>query len=316
MKNADTAYIGIDVSKETLDIDAGDLGALKVANTPAQIRKALAALARRTGKPPHVCFESTGPYAAALAAECRAMALPHSVLNPWKVAQFARALAHAKTDRADASAIRRYAEAARPAPARPPSAARAEAGELLLSREAVMKSITAHKALLDTLRCPAAVRRMRRIVASLERQAEAYGRLIGDAVAADAQAAGLAAALQEVKGVGPLTAAKLAAWMPEIGTLGRRGAAALAGLAPRTRESGQWRGKAFTGGGRQRVRDALFMPATVAIRHDPHMRRIHEGLMARGKPYKVALTAVMRKLIIRLDAAARGYRATRKDAPA
>ena len=318
MRQDGVVYIGVDVSKDTLDIDAGDLGASRIRNAPADIRRALAALARKAdpGTRPHVCFEHTGPYTAALAAACQAQALPHSILNPYKVSCFAKAVASAKTDRIDAAVIRRFAESGEPEPAPPPSKARAGLDELIAARDLAVRGLAACRALLATLTSPCAIRRVRRDIAAAGRSVAGYGRLIGEAVAADGELAGLTAALETVKGVGALTAARLAAWMPELGALGRRRAAKLAGLAPYTRQSGKWKGHTWIGGGRKRVRDALFMPATVARTHDPHLRRIYDGLRARGKPYKVAMTAVMRRFICHLDAVARAYYAGRGDAKA
>jgi len=244
------------------------------------------------------------------------MGVAYSVLNPWKVACFAKSVANAKTDRIDASVIRRFAETRRPKPTPPRGKTAALLGELVLSRDAIMKNIVALRSLIETVKSPAAAKPMRKAIARDEKTVAEYDRLVAEALKADAGIDGLAKALGEVKGVGALTAAKIVAWMPEIGTLGRRGAAALAGLAPRTRESGQWKGRSFIGGGRKGVRDALFMPATVAIRFDPEMRRLHAGLMAKGKPYKVALTAVMRKMICHLDAVAKTYRDRREGASA
>jgi len=318
MKDTQVAYIGIDVSKETLDIDAGEFGAMKITNTPMEVRKALKALARKAGaeRTPQACFESTGPYTGALIAECQAGALRYSVLNPHKVACFAKSVAHAKTDAMDASVIRRYAEAKRPAPARPPRKALAELDEIILAREATMKTLVTLRSVLETVKAPAAAKPVKRTAAFLEKKVAGYDRLIAEAVRADAETSGLVGALSGVKGVGTLTAAKIAAWMPEIGTLGRRGAAALTGLAPHTRESGKWKGRARTGGGRKHVRNALYMPATVAIRHNPHMKRVYEGFMAKGTPYKIAITAVMRRLICHLESVAKAYYARRGLAPA
>jgi transposase len=315
-KNAGVTYAGVDVSKGTLDIDAGDLGVTKVANTPMEVRKALAALGRKAGagRPLQVCFESTGPYAGTLLAECQAKGIPCSVLNPSLVAHFAKSVAPAKTDAIDAGVIRRYAQARRPEPAQPVRKALAVLDELILSREAVMKNAVMLRSMLETVRHPAAAKPIRRTIAFNEKRIAEYDRLIAEAVKADEETAGLVGALSAVKGVGVLTAAKIVSGMPEIGRLGRRKAARLAGLAPRTQESGTWRGKSRIGGGRGHVREALFMPATVAIRHDPEAGRVHGRLTARGKPYKVALTAVMRRLICHLDSVARAYYAKREQA--
>ena len=85
--------------------------------------------------------------------------------------------------------------------------------------------------------------------------------------------------------------------MPEVGTLDRKKAASLTGLAPMTQQSGKWRGKASIQGGRKQLRDALCMPALVAVKHNPDMRKKYQSMIKQGKPQKVALTAIMRKLI-------------------
>ena len=108
--------------------------------------------------------------------------------------------------------------------------------------------------------------------------------------------------LRSVPGVGPTVARTLLADMPELGTLDRRQIAALAGLAPWTRQSGQWRGKSFIGGGRGKVRTALFMAALVASRHNPVLKAFRDKLVESGKPKKVAIVAVMRKLLTILNA--------------
>ena len=85
--------------------------------------------------------------------------------------------------------------------------------------------------------------------------------------------------------------------MPEIGTLQKKRPASLTGLAPMTRQSGKWQGKAAIQGGRKHLRDALYMPALVAARFNPDMRKKYEAMIKQGKPQKVALTTIMRKLI-------------------
>ena len=314
MKTADVVYVGIDISKETLDMDAGELGARKIANSPLEVRKTLAAIAQRTqaDKMLQVCFESAGPYTGALIAQCQAAGLRYSILNPYKVKCFAKSLAQAKTDAIDARIIRLYSQVKRPAPTPAPRKVLAELDTLVLAREAVMKSVVALRSTLETLQ-GAATKPLRRIIAFNEKKIAEYDRLIAEAVETDAEVSGLVGALSEVKGVGTLTAVKVVSGMPEIGRLGRRKAAALVGLAPHTRESGKWKGKARIGGGRKQVRTALFMPATTAIRYNPEMKRIHAHLMAKGKPYKVALTAVMRRLICHLDSVAKDYYAKRKE---
>ena len=322
MKKNEVAYIGIDVSKETLDIDAGEFGgAMKIKNAPADIRKALKAIAgkaKKAQKPPHACFESTGRYGDELAQACRATGTACSVLNPYKIACFAKSIAHAKTDALDASLIRRYAQVRKPEPAPPPNKSAAELGNLLLRGTLVNAGVLLRAALSSV---PGAARAAagkpaRAAIASNEKQIKEYDRLIAETVKADAELSELCEALRAVKGVGELTAAKLAAWLPEIGTQGRRRAAALVGLAPRTRESGKWKGLSKIGGGRKAVRDAIFMPATSARRHDPRMKAAYDKLIARGKPPKAAQAAVMRMLVCRLESVAKTHRENRAREPA
>ncbi len=108
--------------------------------------------------------------------------------------------------------------------------------------------------------------------------------------------------LTSIPGISDITAAGLIVHLPELGTLTRPCAASLAGLAPVTRESGHWKGRSFIQGGRHRVRRILYMPAVVAVQHNPDLKRKYEALVARGKPPKVALTAVMRKLLVLANA--------------
>ena len=320
MKKREVAYIGIDVSKETLDIDAGEFGgAMKIKNTLADIRKALKAIAGKAKKTPHVClhvcFESTGRYGDELALACRASGTAYSVLNPYKVACFAKAIAHAKTDALDAALIRSYAQVRKPEPAPPPSKGVAELDKLLLLRDALVNATVLLRAVLSSVPRAAVDKPVRAAIAFNNKQIKEYDRLIAETVKADAELSGLSDALCAVKGIGTLTAAKLAAWLPEIGTLGRRRAAALVGLAPRTRESGKWKGLSKIGGGRKAVRDALFMPATSARRHDPHMKAAYDKLIAKGKLQKVAQAAAMRMLICHLESVAKNYREKRARKP-
>ena len=117
-------------------------------------------------------------------------------------------------------------------------------------------------------------------------------------IAADPQLARRHEILTSIGGLGTLTANQLIATMPELGTLENKQAASLAGLAPVARQSGQWKGKSFIRGGRANVRQALYMPALVAARFNPDLKAKYQQLIAQGKPAKIAITAVMRKLVV------------------
>lgn len=114
--------------------------------------------------------------------------------------------------------------------------------------------------------------------------------------------------LISIPGIGEATAIALIADMPELGQMDEKQAASLAGLAPVARESGTWRGKSFIRGGRAHLRQALYMPALVAMRFNPDLKAKFEAMTKAGKPAKVAITALMRKLVVLANALLRGNR--------
>ena len=115
--------------------------------------------------------------------------------------------------------------------------------------------------------------------------------------------------LRSIPGVGQVASAAIGTFLPEIGTLDRRQVGSLAGVVPHTRQSGQWKGKAFISGGRKPLRDALYMPALVAMRFNPDLRLKYQTLRDAGKPAKVAIVAIMRKLIETANALVKENRA-------
>lgn len=309
MKDTEIAHVGVDVSKASLSIDAGTLFTGEIPNTPAKIRSALGRLVKRIepGKTLHVCLEATGPYGEAVLEECHRAGIRVSVLNPAKVRLYAKAVSEsAKTDLIDARMIRLFAEARKPDPAPPPSKARKTLRELLLAREALSGTLVQFAGTLESVGDEAA-KAVEKSAAAIRKQIKILDAAIRRTLKEDEQLCGLSCALAEIEGVGTLTAAKIVAWVPEIGTLGRRRATSLAGLAPFTRQSGTWKGKSFIGGGRSMVRRALFMPATVAKIHNPVLKAVYERLRQNGKPYKVALTAIMRRLFCHMDAVAAAW---------
>lgn len=300
-------YIGVDVSKETLCVDAGDAFRGIVPNTPDGMRKMLAVVKRKLGRgrAPHVCLEATGPYGEALLALCRGRGFPCSVLNPAKVRHYAKAMSEsAKTDPIDARVIREFAEAKHPAADRVPGSAETLLRQLMTAREALTKSAVQLEGVLDSMTCASARKTVTQAVGCIKRKIRALEDGMAAALQADRRLEGLAAELAGIDGVGALSAAKIVALVPELGSLGRRDAASIAGLAPFRRDSGKFSGKAFISGGRASVRRALYMPALVAIKHNPTLKAFYQRLVGQGKPFKVAITAVMRKLFIHMDGVA------------
>lgn len=296
--------VGIDVSKDRLDVHvrpAEDRFAV------ARDTEGIASLIERL-RPlgcTTIALEATGGYEALAAAALAAAGLPVVVVNPAQVRAFANALGkRAKTDPIDAAVIAHFAEATEPA-IRPLKDAETQLlADLVARRRQIIAMILAERQ--REMRAPARVRAsIARLVKALARELD---RLDGDldaAVKASPAWRERENLLASVPGVGKVIARTLIAELPELGTLDRRSIAALVGLAPWTRQSGQWRGKSFIGGGRRDVRAALFMGAMVAARHNPTLKTFRDKLIAAGKPKLVALVAVARKLLTILNAIAR-----------
>ena len=224
------------------------------------------------------------------------------VFNPAQVRAFAGALGRrAKTDPIDAAVIAHFVAATRP-PIRPlPDGETRLLADLVARRRQIVAMIGAERQ--REKRAPARIARsIRRLVKTLEKELAALDGDIDDAVRGSPAWREKEDLLASVPGVGPIIARTLVAELPELGQLDRRQVAALVGLAPWTRQSGQWRGKSFIGGGRANVRSALLMGAMVAARHNPVLKAFRDRLVAAGKPKLVALIATARKLLTILNA--------------
>ena len=174
--------------------------------------------------------------------------------------------------------------------------------ELINARDGLVRDRTACLNREKNLTIALLKRQCRQRIEQIERHIEALDTEITSLIAADAALARRHQILTSIAGVGTLTANQLIATMPELGTLDGKQAAALAGLAPAARQSGQWKGKSSIRGGRANVRQALYMPALVAARFNPDLKAKYRQLVAAGKPAKVAITAVMRKLLVTANA--------------
>jgi transposase len=295
------------LSKEKLDFDTPKLLKGEVKNAEAGIRRALKTITKKldAGQIPHVCFESTGAYSRLISEVCEAEGVRHSMLNPGKVRKFAEGTSVlAKTDRIDARVIRLFAEHMKPAGDTPPPPARAELRRLADARGMLEKAAERLSGSLEGSAGGKAARTVRAAQKHLARQAGALGARMAEVRDSDARIKGLCNALDAIKGVGEKTALTVVALAPEIGTLGRRGSASLAGLAPHPKDSGKKSGKRFVSGGRFRLRRALFMPALSAASSNAALREVYLRLTGKGKPFKVAITAVMRRLFAHMDSVA------------
>jgi len=295
-------FIGIDVAKDRLDVavrPSGDVFAVERNGAGlATLCEKLVALG-----PAIVAIEATGGFEEIAAAGLAGAGLPLVVVNPAQVRAFAKAIGQrAKTDPIDAAVIAHFAEATKPTIRPLPDAETRHLSELVARRRQIVEMIGAEKqrekrAALKTTR-----KSIARIVAALQKELEEMDRDIGTAVRASPAWREKEDLLASVPGVGPIISRTLIAEMPELGSLDRKEIAALAGLAPYTRQSGTWRGKSFIGGGRTRVRTALYMGAMNAKRWNPPLKTFFDRLVAAGKPKKLALIAVARKLLTILNA--------------
>lgn len=295
-------YVGLDVSKAKIDTFSEVYKHGSVSNDPSGHRRLIKSLAKVEG-PVQAIVEPTGVYHRRLVEALRAAGIAVSVVNARQVRDFARAQGKlAKTDRLDSRVLADYGAALHPKETPPPDPKLEELAALVRRREQLGQMLTAEQNRLEQAQDHAVQKSHQSMIAMLEDQQQAIEAAIDELVEHDEDIGGKVQRLSQVKGVGKLTAVKLLAEMPELGTLNRREAAAIAGLAPINRDSGKMRGKRFTGGGRPAARKALYMAALVASRYNQTLRDFYQRLIAKGKPKKVALTAIMRKLITILNA--------------
>ena len=288
------SYLGIDVSK--LRLDTHHLGvAAQLPNAPKAIRSWLKSL------PPAVTLvcEASGGYESDLIAAAHALARPIVLLNARQVRDFAKAKNRfAKTDPIDAALIAEFAQTFAPKPLSPADPATTQLAALLKHRAHLLAQVTQNQNFAATVAEPKLRRLIAKTVAFLRQQIRQLEALMRAQQSACTELSQKITRLTQIQGVGTLSASAFVALMPELGTLSDPQAAALAGVAPFNRDSGQFRGKRHISGGRSAVRSALYMAALVASRHNPVLKPLYLRLLAAGKPKKLALTALMRKLIL------------------
>jgi transposase len=294
-------FVGIDVSEDWLDLAVRPGGdGWRTANDA----EGIAALVARLGPlaPTLVVLEATGGCEALVALELGTAGLPVAVVNPRQVRDFARATGQlAKTDRLDAAVLAHFAEAVRPAP-RPLPDDETRALRALVARRRQLQGMLVAERNRRRAAEEAVRASLDEHIAWLRARVDDLDRELARALRASPLWRGEEALLRRVKGVGPVLAATLIADVPELGTLDRQEIAALVGLAPLARDSGKRRGERHVWGGRGDVRAVLYMATLSAVRTNPPIRAFYERLTARGKPFKVAITACMRKLLVTLNA--------------
>jgi transposase len=295
-------FIGIDVSKATLDVAVRPQGTVwQVPNDEAGQAELLARFIDLA--PMLVVLEATGGYELPVAAVLAGAGLPVAIVNPRQVRDFAKATGHlAKTDRLDAALLAQFAEAIRPEPRALPDALTQQFSALVERRRQVVQMVTAERNRLQATRSPAVRRHIQAHLEWLTTQLHELEAELRQAIEASPIWQAQRDLLCSVPGIGPTLAAVLLADLPELGTLSAKHLAALVGVAPLNRDSGAHRGHRTVWGGRAAVRAGLYMAALVATRYNPLLRAFYLRLVERGKPKKVALTACMHKLLTVLNA--------------
>ena len=302
---AGTAYIGIDVSKDSLEVAFGYEGEVRsVANDDRAIT-ALAAQLKELG-PRLVVMEASGGYERLAAALLWEAGLPVVIANPAQVRDFAKAMGqYAKTDRQDARIIARWAEVKQPPLRQLPDAQSRELSELLARRRQLLEMLVAERQRLTQTVSTPIRKELSASIASLERRIERIEEEIELRIRKSDLWQRTRELLESVPGVGRLTSFMLVAELPELGSSDRRRLASLVGVAPYPRDSGKWHRPRLTHGGRAAVRSALYMAALSAARFNPVLAPFYQRLLGRGAAKKQALVAVIRRLLGILNAIVR-----------
>lgn len=299
-QNPSILYVGLDVAKRDFVVHCQER-CQKLSNDPSGHRRLLRLLAKVSG-PVHVVLEATGGYEAPIVAALHQEQIRCSVVLPGRVRAYAKALGrHAKTDPIDAALLSAYGRAIQPLPTPARRAQEQTFLEVVRQRQQLVDLRTSLQNQAAHLQDPTAKKRHQKVLKTLASQILDCQRQIQQLQASEAHLQQRSARLQEVPGVGPIVAATLLAEMPELGSLSPAEAAALAGLAPYNCESGPWKGTRRIAGGRAPVRRVLYMAALTARRKDGLLKGCYEALLARGKKKLVALTAIMRKLLLLLN---------------
>jgi transposase len=304
-------YVGIDVSKDKLDVAvkvAGDQGgpakradqAWTISNKAKEHEELVHRL--QDLKPDRIALEATGGYEKDVFRALRTAGLPAVLVQPLSVREFAKAMGkRAKTDKIDALMIAYFAEVRQPEVVPLPTANQDRVAGLRGLRTDFLKTRVAFTNRLEN--CDAEIREhIEKLLADVEAQIAALDAKLRDALKSTPEDAKKSALVRTVPGVGPVTAATLIGELPELGKLDRRRLSALVGLAPMNRDSGRQSGKRRIQGGRGAIRDVLYMATLTARQWNPVIKAFAARLDAAGKPYRVVMTACMRKLLVILNA--------------
>jgi len=289
--------IGIDVSKATLDVAVHGGQFRQFSNDKRGFVRLIRWL--KTWPIKQVVLEASGGYERAALDALHAAGLPMVRINPARARRFAQGTGRAaKTDRLDATVLAQMAHLLPLTRYVPPAPWQQRLAEFAQCRRHLVQMRVSEMQRLRRLVDPDLIAMKQRYIAQLSDDLKQLDKAIAEQLEGQPGWKNIGA----LKGVGPILISTLACELPELGSLGSKAIASLVGLAPMNRESGTWQGQRRISGGRAVVREALYMAALTAIRYEPRLRAFYAGLKAKGKASKVALVAVMRKMLVILNA--------------
>ncbi len=294
-------FIGVDLSQEQLDVFNPSNGHFQIENT----RPAIRAFLRRLCPNDMLVFEATSGCDGGIIREASALGQPFHRANPLHVWHFARSLNLPKTDRVDAKMLARLGAERQLEPSPAFRAERAELAELNGRRNQLKGMETQEKNRLGKTHSHAVIRDIKNQLRHFAARIARIEKAIAAFLKAHPELRKQAELLETIPGIGRITSVTLLSLMPELGHCDRRQIASLGGLAPRARESGKWTGQRHTGDGRRHVRRAFYMAALSASRGQGPLAKFAQRLRAKGKPGKLVLVAVARKLLTIANAVVR-----------
>lgn len=291
------AVLGLDVAQDSVTLhDLASRRTLTVANSRAAL---IAALQPYRDRQLAVC-EATGGHEAVLLCVLLELAIPAHRADGGRISAFARSLHLAKTDRLDARTLALYGRERGALLPRwsPPTPSQQHLTALVRRRADLVAARKVERTRIKAPGAAAVAASLARMLAFLDGEISDIETTINTLIAATPELARRQAVLLHLPGVGKTVAASLMALMPEMGHISRRQAAALAGVAPHPDQTGTTRNKARTRGGRRALRPVLFIAALTAVRGQNHFAQFYKRLINAGKPKRLALLAVMRKITV------------------
>lgn len=292
--------IVIDVSKRQLDVGTTDGEALQVSNTPAGFAELDTWL--KAHPVDQIVLEATGGYEQPVLNFLHGAGHPVVRANALRARRLAQGMGHmAKTDRLDACALAKMAALVELHAYQPLEPWQQRMREFVRARRQLMQALTVARQQREMLSDRDLRRLLQANITRLQGLVERLGKQIADQVAQQPQLT----VLKSMKGVGPALQAVLASYLPELGRISGKAISSLVGVAPISHDSGTMRGRRSIHGGRAEIRQVLYMAAMSAMRHEPRLRDFYQSLRARGKEAKVAIVAVMRKMLVILNARVR-----------